>query len=130
MSVYEKTWIEQLPDEMGGQRALLRGLLSFCEAEESIRWLVVGCSVARGAGDYLSDLDMAIGVRDEDFATAVPKIHLAVDGLGVLVDSYQHRLPSVMGDHMRIFAQYTDRSQVDLMVFPASRGGEPFAGVL
>jgi hypothetical protein len=130
MSVSEKTWVEQLPDDMAGQRKLLRGLLSFCEAEESIRWLVLGCSVARGAGDYLSDLDMAIGVRDDDFATAIPKVSLAVDGLGELVDSYQHQLPSLTSAHMRIFAQYSDRSQVDLMVFPASRGGEPFAGVV
>jgi len=123
-------WVEQLPDEMAGQRMLLRGLLSFCEAEESIRWLVIGCSVARGAGDYLSDLDVAIGVRDEDFTTAIPKIHLAVDGLGELVDSYQHQLPDVPGAHVRIFAQYSDRCQVDLMVFPASRGSRPFAGVV
>ena len=61
------TWVEQLPNEMAGQRRLLRGLLSFCEAEESIRWLVIGCSVARGAGDHLSDLDVAIGARDDDF---------------------------------------------------------------
>jgi hypothetical protein len=115
---------------MAGQRMLLRGLQSFCEAEASIRWLVIGCSVARGAGDHLSDLDVAIGVQDDDFTTAIPKIGLAVDGLGDLVDSYQHRLPDVPGAHVRIFAQYSDRCQIDLMVFPASRGGEPFAGVV
>jgi hypothetical protein len=130
MSASGMTWVEQLPDQMAGQRRLLRGLLAFCEAEESIRWLVIGCSVARGAGDYLSDLDVAIGVRDDDFATAIPEIHLAVDGLGELVDSYRHQLPSVTAAHQRIFAQYSDRCQVDLMVFPASRGDEPFAGVV
>jgi hypothetical protein len=123
-------WVEQLPDEMAGQRMLLRGLLSFSEAEESIRWLVIGCSVARGAGDYLSDLDVAIGVRDDDFATAIPKIHQVVDSLGELVDSYQHQLPEVPTAHVRIFAQYSDRCQIDLMVFPASRGSKPFAGVV
>jgi hypothetical protein len=130
MSVIGMTWVDQLPDEMAGQRILLRGLLSFCEAEESIRWLLIGCSVGRGAGDYLSDLDMAIGVRDDDFAAAIPKVQLAVDGLGQMVDSYQHQLPSVAAAHMRIFAQYADRSQVDLMVFPASRGSQPFAGAV
>ena len=130
MSVNDVTWVEQLPDEMAGQRALLRGLLSFCEAEESICWLVIGCSVGRGAGDHLSDLDVAIGVRDDDFATAIPKIQLAVDGLGELVDSYQHQLPSVTDAHVRIFAQYSDRCQIDLMVFPASRGSDPFAGAV
>lgn len=130
MSVSGRAWVEQLPDEMAGHRMLLRSLLSFCEAEESIRWLVIGCSVARGASDYLSDLDMAIGVRDDDFAAALSRINQAVDGLGELVDSYQHQIPDVPGAHVRIFAQYSDRCQVDLMVFPASRGGEPFAGVV
>jgi hypothetical protein len=88
MSVIDVTWIEDLPDAMAGQRMLLRGLLSFCEAGESIRWLAIGCSVSRGASDYLSDLDVAIGVRDDDFAAAIPEIHLAVDGPGELVDSY------------------------------------------
>jgi hypothetical protein len=130
MPVSDMTWIEQLPDEMAGQRMLLRGLVSLCEAEESIRWLVIGCSLGRGAGDHLSDLDVAIGVRDDDFAAAVPKIHLAVDGLGELVDSYEHRLPGLTGAHVRIFAQYSDRSQIDLMVFPASRGSNAFAGAV
>lgn len=91
---------------------------------------MLGCSVARGAGDHLSDLDLAVGVRDEDFAAAIPKIRLAVDGLGDLVGSYQHKLPSVTTTHLRIFAQYADRCQVDLVVFPASASAEPFAGVV
>jgi hypothetical protein len=130
MSVSGMTWIDQLPDEMAGQQMLLRGLVSLCEAEKSIRWLVIGCSLGRGAGDYLSDLDVATGVRDEDFTTAIPKIQLAVDGLGELVDSYQHQLPYVTGAHVRIFAQYSDRCQVDLVVFPASRGANSFAGAV
>jgi hypothetical protein len=129
MVVTGNAWIDQLPEEMTGQRSLLRGLLSFCEAEETARWLVIGCSVARGAGDYLSDLDMALGVSDEDFAAAVANVHRAVERLGELVDSYQHQLPAVPGPHARIFAQYADRSQLDLVVFPAeSVRGRPFAG--
>jgi hypothetical protein len=130
MSVSGMTWIDQLPDEMAGQQMLLRGLMSLCEAEESIRWLAIGCSLGRGAGDYLSDLDVGIGVRDDDFASEVPKIQLAVDSLADLVDSYQHQLPGVAGAHVRIFAQYSDRGQVDLMVFPASRGARAFAGAV
>jgi len=128
--VSDTTWIDRLPEEMSGQRMLLRGLLSLCEAEESIRWFVIGCSVARGAGEYLSDLDVAIGIRDDDFAAAVPTIRLAVDRLGDLVDSYQHQIPAVTAAHVRIFAQYADRSQLDLVVFPASVGSEPFAGAV
>ena len=53
-----------------------------------------------------------------------------MDGLGDLVGSYQHKLPSVTTTHLRIFAQYADRCQLDLTVFPASAAAEPFAGAV
>src|SRR5689334_7660075 len=65
-------WIDDLPPELAGQQALLRGLLALCDADDRIRWLVIGCSLARRAGDRLSDLDMAMGIRDEDFDAARP----------------------------------------------------------
>jgi hypothetical protein len=113
-------WIDALPDELAGQKAILRRLLAVCEADDRIRWLAIGCSLGRGAADRLSDLDMAMGVRDEDFDAAIGDIRAAVDGLADLVDSYHHLLPEVPGQHERIFAQYADRCQVDLVVFLAS----------
>lgn len=116
-------WIDDLPPELAAQQALLRGLLALCDADDRIRWLVIGCSLARGAGDRLSDLDMAMGIRDEDFDAARPDLRRAVDGLGELIESYHHQLPSVTQAHERIFAQFADRSQVDLVLFPASVPG-------
>jgi hypothetical protein len=116
-------WIDDLPAELAGQQALLRGLLALCDADHRIRWLVIGCSLARGAADRLSDLDMAMGIRDEDFDAARPGLRRAVDGLGELVESYHHQLPAVTQAHERIFAQFADRSQVDLVLFPASVPG-------
>jgi hypothetical protein len=116
-------WIDDLPPELAGQRALLRGLLALCDADDRISWLVIGCSLARGAGDRLSDLDMAMGIRDEDFEAARPDLRRAVDGLGELVESYYHQLPGLTQAHERIFAQLGDRSQVDLVLFPASVPG-------
>ncbi|HEX5189827.1 MAG TPA: hypothetical protein VFW16_09820 [Streptosporangiaceae bacterium] len=113
--------IEALPDEMSGQRALLRRLLAACEANERIRWLVVACSVGRGAGDRLSDLDMGMGVADEAFDAALADVRAIVDGLGDLVDSYHHQIPGRALRHERIFAQYADRCQVDLAVIEASK---------
>jgi hypothetical protein len=124
-------WIRQLPAELAGQRAMLEGLLELCEADDNIRWLVIGCSLARGAGDSLSDLDVAIGVRDEEFPVITQEIRRAVGRLGDLVDSFHHQIPSVTGTHERIFAQYADRRQLDLVVFPASAfGGVPGAVIL
>jgi hypothetical protein len=127
-----RAWIDDLPSEMAGQKAIMRRLLEACEADDRVRWLAVGCSVGRGAGDPLSDLDMALGVRDDDFEAAITDIRAVADGLADLVESYHHLLPEVKGPHERIFAQYADRCQLDLVVFPASVdiGGGPSIVVL
>ncbi len=115
-----RAWIDDLPAELAGQKAIMHRLLEVCEADDRIRWLAIGCSLGRGAADRLSDLDMALGVRDDDFDAAIADIRAAVDKLADLVDSYHHLLTGVSGQHERIFAQYTDRCQLDLVVFPAS----------
>ncbi|HUZ51288.1 MAG TPA: hypothetical protein VMU94_02010 [Streptosporangiaceae bacterium] len=125
MSVSGREWIERLPAELDVQRVLLRGLLRECESQESIRWLVIACSLGRGAADRLSDLDLGMGVADEQFDAAILDIRRAVDRLGDLVDSYHHELPGLTMTHERIFAQYADRGQVDLVVIPASQSVGP-----
>ena len=125
MSADGREWVERLPAELDGQRKLLRALLRECEAQDSIRWLVIACSVGRGAADRLSDLDMGMGVADERFGTAIGDVRRAVNGLGELVDSYHHQLPGLAMSHERIFAQYADRCQVDLVVIPASQSVGP-----
>src|SRR5260370_26815933 len=101
-----------------------------CAADDAISWLVIGCSLGRGAADRWSDLDLAMGVSDEDFDAdfdaAVSKVRHQVDGLGDLVESYQHKIAGLTTAHERIFAQYADRSQVDLVVF---RDSEPVGSV-
>ena len=130
MDLRGRDWIGQLPAELAGQRAILDGLLELCEDRASIRWLVIGCSLARGAADRLSDLDVAMGVRDEEFRPVTAEVRRAVGRLGDLVDSYHHQLPGVPGTHERIFAQYADRCQLDLVVFPASVRGGSVPGVV
>ena len=87
MDLSGHAWIAQLPPEMAGQRALLEGLTALCEADPDLRWLVVGCSVGRGAGDALSDLDLALGVEAgvgdaEAFDVVARRVHAGVDRLG------------------------------------------------
>lgn len=130
MGLRGRDWIGQLPAELAGQRAILDGLLELCEDGKSIRWLVIGCSLARGAADRLSDLDVAMGVRDEVFGPVTAEVRRAVGRLGDLVDSYHHQLPGVPGIHERIFAQYADRCQLDLVVLPASVPGGAVPGVV
>ena len=80
MDLRGRDWIGQLPAELAGQRAILDGLLELCEDSESIRWLVIGCSLARGAADRLSDLDVAMGVRDEAFHPVTAEVRRAAAG--------------------------------------------------
>jgi hypothetical protein len=115
-----RAWIDQLPAELDGQKAIMRRLLAVCESDDRISWLMIGCSLGRGNADRLSDLDMALGVRDEDFDAAIGDVRAACDGLADLVESYHHQLPGLTVRHERIFAQYADRCQLDLVVFPAS----------
>jgi hypothetical protein len=118
MTTGGRAWIAALPAELAGQQALLTRLVGYCEADPRVRWLVIGCSLGRAAADRLSDLDLAAGVTAADFDAARAGLRAAVDGLGDLVESFEHQLPGVTGPHARIFAQYADRGQVDLVVLP------------
>lgn len=115
-----RDWIEHLPAELDGQRAIMLGLLDWSQHDERARYLCVACSVGRGNADRLSDLDMGIAMNSDDFDAAVADVHEAVDGLADLVESYQHKIDGLAMPHWRIFAQYANRCQVDLMVIPAS----------
>ncbi len=61
-------WISGLPSELAAQRALLHRLLAAVTVDQQWDWLELGCSVAEGRGDALSDLDVALG-----YATAGPR---------------------------------------------------------
>ncbi|HEX4256528.1 MAG TPA: hypothetical protein VH089_15640, partial [Streptosporangiaceae bacterium] len=50
-------WVASLPAELAGQRRVLAGLLEFSVATAGVTSLNVGCSLGRGAGDALSDID-------------------------------------------------------------------------
>jgi hypothetical protein len=117
-----RAWIAALPEAMDGQRQILRNLLDWCEAEQRVVFFTVACSVGRGAGDSLSDLDtgLAIDVAEPDFDAAVADVQRAVNQASELVESYHHKLAGVCFTHERIFAQYASRCQVDLVVIPAS----------
>ena len=108
-------WLDQLPPDLGAQRRLLQRLLDWCEHDDDVRWLTVGCSLERGNADWMSDLDVAIGVREEHFEETLVRVRRALRDLGDLVESYDYLMP-LSFPLRRFFAQYRDRTQVDLTV--------------
>src|SRR5579863_1264030 len=122
-----REWISELPAELDGQKAIMLKLLDWCEADERAKYLVVACSVGRGVADRLSDLDMGMGLEAPDFDAALADAHQVIDQAGdELVDSYSHKIPGLAMPHERIFAQYANRCQIDMVVIPAS---ETYPGV-
>ncbi|MDI5962544.1 hypothetical protein POF50_007435 [Streptomyces sp. SL13] len=119
-----RRWIEALPAELVAQQRILRRLLDFCEAGQDARWFALSCSLARGAADRLSDVDAGIGVADGAVEAVTGR--LAELDLGERVDTLVQEWP---GAHLsrRLFVQFADDSQLDLVVLPAAArpGGAP-----
>jgi hypothetical protein len=118
-----RAWLEALPEELAAQRRVLLGLVDRCEAWPLATSLVVGCSLGRGAADELSDIDAALGVEappGEGVAGRVETMEAmvvaALPELGVLVDVLRHPAGPASQDVRRIFAQFADRTQLDLAV--------------
>src|SRR5260221_8966575 len=86
MNINGREWIEALPDELKGQRAIMTGLLDWCETDERAKYLVVACSVGRGNADRLSDLDMGMGLDSPDFDAALADAHQVIDGVAELIE--------------------------------------------
>ena len=122
-----------MPAELHRQRRAVADLLGFCEASAAVTSLSVGCSLGRGAGDALSDVDAAIGVGTAHGAAGASRVREVeeslvrhLEDLGTVVDVL--RQESLTGDFFirRLFAQLEDRVQLDLAVIAEAevrRGG-------
>ncbi|GAA0955748.1 hypothetical protein [Virgisporangium aurantiacum] len=112
-------FIGGLPPSLAVQKRLLAGLLTAVEADDRWEWLELGCSVAAGRGDELSDLDMGLGYLDEAVVSTVDGILRA---LGDVVDVSAQPY----GGLPRWWVQYADGGQIDLVAMPAAdRRGLP-----
>jgi hypothetical protein len=127
-----RAWLAALPGDLSAQRTLMARLLDHCEATPSVTSLLVGCSLGRGAADALSDIDGAVGVLAEVGAAGAVKVQAveagvvaALSDFGPLVDVLRHRYGPADRFIRRIFAQFSDRSQLDLTIMADAemRGG-------
>jgi hypothetical protein len=107
--------LDGLPNELGPQRRVLQWLLDWCERDEDVRWLTVGCSLERATADRLPDLDVALGVKEEHFGEALGRVRRALADLGDLVEPYDYVM--ALSFALRpFFGRYRDRTRVDLTV--------------
>ena len=122
-----RAWLAALPDELGPQRRVIAALADRCEAWPRATSLLVGCSLGRGAGDAMSDIDAGLGVEAGPGETATDVVD-AVEALviatlpefGEVVDVLRQPREAG-GQHVRrIFAQFADGTQLDLAVVPES----------
>ena len=113
-------WVSALA--LPAHREILRRFVAGAEAEPRFRFIELSCSVARGAGDKLSDLDLALGIADDAWPDALGAVAPLLARLGDVVELLDHKLAE-WGDipHRRFFVQYRDLVQVDLVALPAGR---------
>jgi predicted nucleotidyltransferase len=117
-----RAWISGLPPRLERQGRALTELLELCEGSPSVTSLSVGCSLGRGAGDELSDVDAAVGVAaprgaaGADLVRAVEQELVERLSRGRLLDVL--RQESLTGDLFlrRLFVQLVDGVQLDLAV--------------
>lgn len=77
-----REWIEALPASLERQAALLSRLLDLAEADRRFRAFEIQCSIARGAGDELSDLDVGYLLADDGFEETAAELPARLAELG------------------------------------------------
>lgn len=118
-----RAWLAALPDELAAQRRVMAFLADRAETWPLAASLLVGCSLGRGAADALSDIDAALGVDAPGgeagaalIETAEAMVAAALPEMGALVDVLRHRTGPDSQYVRRIFAQFADGTQLDLVV--------------
>lgn len=86
MDTNTAAWLDGLPPALAPQRIVLRRLLATVERKPQWRPLELSSSVARGAGDEYSDLDLGLGVSGDAWPQALAMIPPLVTGLGEAAD--------------------------------------------
>lgn len=113
-----------MPAVVARQRDLLERLRAAVAADPAMTGLVLGCSLARGAGDAWSDVDAGLAVDGAAWPAVVDGVVRLVRALGEanggVADLLVQRWPDVRGGESRhVFAQYADGLQLSLVVRPA-----------
>jgi hypothetical protein len=122
-----RAWLARMPRQVAAQRDLLRYLVDAAEAEPAFRWVELGGSLARDAGDELSDIDAGLGIADSDWPAAVALVEQAITRAGPITDSFRQPFAGKDGaSGWHLFTLYESGLQLSLVVLPSSwRPGLP-----
>ena len=116
-------WLGALATRLPRHARVLRELRAYAAGDSRVRVVLVGCSIGRGAGDELSDVDVNVSAQTEDWEALAIEAAAIVRGLddGEPLLVLDHRMAE-LGDlpHRRVFAELSDGVQVDLTVTPLS----------
>ncbi|HEY7176825.1 MAG TPA: hypothetical protein VH442_18085 [Micromonosporaceae bacterium] len=125
-------FLDAMPEDVARQRDILRRMLEVFDDEPALRWFELGCSLGRGAGDALSDIDCGAGVADGRWDDALALgARLASVG-GRIADDMRQVFPGRDGATCwHLFTLYEDGAQLSLVLMPASwRTGVPPGSVV
>jgi hypothetical protein len=114
----ELDFVRHLPP----QHEVLKALVECVWRSDQWRWVELGCSIAAGRGDELSDLDLGIGRAEPAPPDVVERDAVALVQTAVpVVDVLAHRLPGSPPDVVRVAAECSNGVQLDLVAMPASQ---------
>lgn len=111
------TWIDQMSPDLHRQQALLRLLLKEVSTDDVYRWLLVGCSLGRNAGDKFSDIDAGVGVADDSWSDGLQKTQKLLHRIGHAEDTIVTNFPDEYGNSQHhIITVYENNLQLSLVV--------------
>jgi predicted nucleotidyltransferase len=111
-----RAWIDSLPSRLEPQRNLLRALVDAVDRDPRFRALALGCSIARGNADELSDIDVGLWTTDEAWPEAAETTRDLLESLGDVLDALVQ--PDPPGPW--IVVHYTSGIDIDASVRRAS----------
>jgi hypothetical protein len=111
-----------MPSRVRAQHDLLALLLDAADANPAIRWIELGGSLARQAGDELSDIDAGLGIDDSRWPDAVTGICAVTRQGGQVAEEFRQPFGRSDGlDAWHLVTLYSTGLQLSLVVLPASQ---------
>lgn len=115
------TWLDELQRRLPRHADVLRRVREGAVLDARIVQFSVGCSIARGVADELSDLDCELSLEADAWPSGVELVEPLVRSCGEVVEVLNHNWAGAgSSEHRRIAVVYANGVQLDLMVWPVT----------